>query len=249
MTYQRSDRSGDPIRDLMDVGTNVARESVSTFLRVLDEMSVGARTVTTDPRGQRRVPSHGTARRGSGKRALPASASRRDRSGRTGGSGATSGSGDAPGPEATPIPYQVMDLVYDVASIMTDTAGRLLEIGVGPLQTVIDPELSAPEQTRLVLKAVPPGGKSVGSFVLRNNGQVQADMMLKVINPLGSMTASIPATRVTLDPARVLIRPGRSQVVKVTVQVPANTAAGTYLGIVRAERPAGVMVVLEVDVT
>jgi hypothetical protein len=143
----------------------------------------------------------------------------------------------------------VIDLVYDVASIMTDTAGRLLEIGVGPLQTVIDPELSVPEQARLVLRPVPPGGVAVGSFVLSNNGQVQADMSLKLINPLGSMSASIPSNQVTLEPARVIIRPGRSRVVKVTVGVPARTPAGTYLGIVRSDRPAGVLVVLEVDVT
>jgi hypothetical protein len=84
---------------------------------------------------------------------------------------------------------------------------------------------------------------------LAYGGDVEVSVDLKIVNPLASMTGSIPAERIALAPATPKIPSGGQIEVNVTATVPSGTTSGTYLGLIRSDDAPGLIVIVEVDVT
>jgi hypothetical protein len=256
MTETRSTPS-DSVPGLVRLGTSVARETAATAQRVIDEMYAGAREVSA--RARTGAGSQNRKRAAQGDGAGPA----RVRLGTGGGESAARGraepatgragkrrSGAAPAGsgEQAEVVEQLIDLVYEVASVLTEAAGRLVEVGAGPLETFMRPGAPDGEQGRLVIEAEP-GRKAVGSFSLENTGTTEVTMNLRLINPLASMKGHIPLTAVKLSPARPAIAPGEHEDVQVAVTVPAKAAPGNYFGLVRCDEAPELVLILEVVVT
>jgi hypothetical protein len=135
-----------------------------------------------------------------------------------------------------------------LARSLTETAARLLEVGAGPLESVINAQASGHDQLRVALSAKR-GEHASQSFRLQNTGEGPVSLSFRQVNPLASTKGQISLRSVTFTPVTARIPAGESKDVKVTVSVPRQTAQGSYFGLVRSDNAPGLVVVLEVDVT
>jgi hypothetical protein len=157
---------------------------------------------------------------------------------------------------------QVAQLAREVIRLATDTATRLLDVAIGPVERLIDPQAAQDRDTWLTLDAVKRGEHAVGTFVVVDEGGTGPEIVVELRNELASMSDTIPVEAVTFTqvmegppPAEspkdgtVCIPAGGEATVEVHVAVPDTTVPGTYLGIVRSPQIDGLHLVVEVRVT
>lgn len=143
---------------------------------------------------------------------------------------------------------QVLDLAEHVVKIAADASARLLEVGVGPIESFVDPDTHSRHEPRLTLKPVRGGHTTRGTFSLDNTSSHDSTIGLVLTNPLASMRGTIPVNRVIFDPSPANVPEDGSIDVTVEVKVPSSTPSGRYLGIVRSDEVADLTLILAVDV-
>ncbi len=143
---------------------------------------------------------------------------------------------------------QVLDLAQHVVKIAADASARLLEVGVGPIESFVDPDTHSRHEPRLTLKPVRDGHTTRGTFSLDNTSAHESPIRLVLTNPLASMRGTIPVNRVIFSPNPANVPDNGSIDVTVEVKVPSSTPSGRYLGIVRSDEVADLTLILAVDV-
>jgi hypothetical protein len=144
---------------------------------------------------------------------------------------------------------QALDLAQHALRVATDAAARVLEVGIGPVEQLVDPKgHRRADDARIDLGNVQPGRRVSGEFELTSTADHDIEVTLGLINPLAGMRGTIGIDQVTLDPLRVTVPAHGERSVQVTVDVPASTPAGRYLGIVRADSVPDLAVVVSIDV-
>ncbi len=154
----------------------------------------------------------------------------------------------ANGDGADQLVGQVLDLAQHVVKIAADTSARLLEVGVGPIESFVDPDTHSRHEPRLTLKPVRDGHSVTGTFSLDNTSAHESPIKLVLTNPLASMRGTIPVNRVVFSPNPANIPEHGSIDVEVEVKVPSSTPSGRYLGIVRSDEVTDLTLILAVDV-
>jgi hypothetical protein len=235
-------RTGDPSRvmgagaDAVHVGLRSALEIVELGSEVLEEVLAGFDA--TARRGTRIVTKTVT------------SVTDRSRAGDTSDTASTSNStGDGEQTtSADELVGQVLDLAQHMVRVATDAASRLLEVGVGPVERLVQPDSHRHDDARLTLGPARGGQRVSGTFTLENASDHPSEIVLVLTNPLASLRGTIPIDRVVFEPNPVRVPAHGTTDVEIRLKVPNSASAGQYLGIVRSDGVPDLSLILGVDV-
>ncbi len=153
----------------------------------------------------------------------------------------------------TQVVSQLFDLAQQALKVAGDAAGRVLQTGLGPIEKMLDRDSHRHDDVWVTIGQVPAGRSGKATFELENAAEHPTEVALRVTNPLASMKGTIPMSQVHFSPnpahlpAATDDGPGVAEVV-VTVDVPATTAPGHYLCIVRSAQVADLTMILALDV-
>jgi hypothetical protein len=244
--------TSDPSRDVVRAGVDSARQIVEQTTSMMDEIFVGFESIARH--SSKLASATYDSARDLTRSALPSRVNVAATNRGSNSSGAkeavgSAGAGNASKNEQDDLVGQVLDLARDLVKVAGDAAGRLLEIGVGPIERLTDADSHRRDVPRVVLGPVRAGRQARATFELENSDDHESSVSLVLTNALASMNGTIPIDRVTFDPDPAAVDAGRSCPVTVTVRVPESAPSGRYLGIVRSDQVPDLILIMEVDVS
>ncbi len=138
--------------------------------------------------------------------------------------------------------HEVLDILIDMVALGTKYAAALPKraISIRPTNKKDKPETAATETNgALPVMEIPdtviPGGTVSFSFVLENSSQSNVEEF-KVVGTdlISSQGQRISSRNINTEPAVIVMKPGTTQTVTISVDVPKTVKPGVYSGLVQA---------------